>query len=69
MSQHLPVPVPHSEGVHPNKRTYFRDIGRRYGVKPTTIASWHYEKGIPLEELPAKAKELSAKPPRRFAGR
>jgi hypothetical protein len=60
-----PVPIPHSAGVHANKRTFFRDLGRKYGVNPSTIASWHYEKGIPLEQLPEKAKALSAKPPRR----
>jgi hypothetical protein len=65
MSRNSPVPVPHSGGVHPNKRTYFRDIGRKYGVKPTTIAWWHYDKGVPLEALPAKAEAASAKPPRR----
>jgi hypothetical protein len=60
-----PVPVVHSEGVHPNKQTYFRSLGRQYGIKHTTIAWWHYAKGVPLDQLPAKAKALSAKPPRR----
>jgi hypothetical protein len=65
MSQNQPVPVPHAGGVHPDKRTFFRSLGRKYGIKPTTIASWHYGKGVPLDELPARAEALSAKPPRR----
>ena len=59
------IPVPHVGGVHPDKRTFFRSLGRKYGIKPATIASWHYGKGVPLEELPVKAEALSAKPPRR----
>ena len=58
-------PVPHPGGIHPNKLTYFRSLGHQYGINHRTIADWHYSKGVPLEQLPAKAQAASAKPPRR----